>query len=592
MMMYPDNVVYLELTIFTGLSLAISYYYFNQYRALYKSIVRVLNNVPGGIVIATHRPNIVLCNRLVADTLGLSPVKAGELQNFDLRDNAVLTSICTDLFDAPLEPTLEARSFEIIDQHGEYHRWDRHVSSYRINGRDLPAIFLADRTEVERLTQRLEQSDSHDALTGLANRDLFHDRFDQALETAARNGTVTAVLVAEIDQFETIQEEHGWEAAKRAVIEMAARLETTTRAADTLARIGQNSFAILLTGMKSGHLAHVAAKRFLEAANSSANIRRGSPAFEISTSIGIACAPRDGSTSIRLLEKATQACLRAQYAGGAVTMAYDAILDDNQFAHGWALLAEMRHAFADGQFFVEYQPIVDLRTRRPVHYEALLRWQHPEKGLIPPTEFITAAEHSGFIHELGDFVLQTACRDASQWPIGIGVSVNASVIELMSGEWPLHLVEVLAHAGQVTDRLSIEITETSAISSLIKLGSVTRQLQRLNVGVLLDDFGTGHSSLAQLRNLEFGGIKIDRQFIYDLDDPRCSEIVRMLVDYCAPRGLMIVAEGVESASQVARLAEWGCTHAQGFYFGRPVPQASILNQFRRVDRAVSLSAAR
>lgn len=590
----PSAIVYFELTILTTLLACLSFYYFYRYRYLYNSIVRILNNLPGGIIIATGRPDIVLCNRLIADTLNLSPVKAGELQNFSLKDNALLASMCGDLFDAPMDVALEVRSFEFVGHDGGYHRWDRHVSSYRIKGRDLPAIFLVDRTEVEQLTRRLEQSASHDALTGLVNRDLFHDRFGQALEAAARNATVTAVLFVEIDGFDEIQEVHGWDAAKRAVIEMAARLESTARAADTLSRIGQNSFAILLTGLKSSHLAFLAAQRFLEAANNAASVKGGSPQIGISVSIGMASAPRDGSTSIRLLEKASLACQRAKQAGGASVIAYDAMLDDTHSGGSPTLLAEMRHAFTEGQFFVEYQPIVDLKTQRTVHCEALLRWRHPEKGLIPPTEFIAAAEHSGFIHELGDFVLKTACRDASQWPAGIGVSVNASVIELMSGEWPLHLVEVLAQTGQVTDRLSIEITETGSISSLTRLGNVTRQLRRLNVGVLLDDFGTGHSSLAQLKNLEFDGIKIDRQFVQDLHDPRCAEIVRMLVDYSAPRGLMIVAEGVENVTQAGRLMAWGCTHAQGYYFGRPMPQAALLDRFRtlRATAPVSLSAVR
>jgi EAL domain-containing protein (putative c-di-GMP-specific phosphodiesterase class I) len=256
------------------------------------------------------------------------------------------------------------------------------------------------------------------------------------------------------------------------------------------------------------------------------------------------------------------------------------VLDGGEGGVRIAALADMRRGFDNGEFFVEYQPIVTLETGSVVRCEALLRWRHHEKGLISPADFIPMAEQAGLIHQLGDFVFKTACRDAAAWPAGVGVSVNASVIELLSGEWPLHLVEMLARDGLVTDKLSVEITETGSIASLDRLANVTRQLRRLRIGVLLDDFGTGHSSLSQLSTLEFDGLKIDRQFIYDLADPRCAEIVRMLVEYCGPRGAIVIAEGVESATQAKQLRDMGCTHAQGYFFGRPMLQADLLDRLR------------
>lgn len=571
--MISHDIVNVLLTI---LSIIIASLYYVRFKRLYGSIIGVLNNVPGGIIIATRRPNIVLCNTLVADTLGLVPAKAAEPQNFDIRDNAILASLCADLFDNPLALEREARSFEIIDQEGRYHRWDRHISSYRINGRDLPAVLFTDRTELDRLSLRLEQSNTHDALTGLVNRDVFHDRFGQALEAAGRNGTITAVLVMEVDGFAEFQNDQGWEAAKTALVRISGQLEAITRAADTLARIGESSFATLLTGLSSSAaVAHVA-ERFFAAAN-----RAGTPSADrdaVRCSIGIAIAPRDGSTSVKLLEKATLACQRAQLAGGAMIAAYDPVLDNDRGGAGRAALADMRRGFEEGEFFVEYQPIVELETGQPVRCEALLRWRHPQKGLIPPSDFIPMAEQAGLIHKLGDFVFQAGCRDAATWPVGIGVSINASVIELLSGEWPLHLIEMLARAGLVTDRLSIEITETGSIASLDRLANVTRQLRRLKIGVLLDDFGTGYSSLSQLSTLEFDALKIDRQFIDDLADPRCAEIVRMLVEYCVPRGALVIAEGVESAAQAKQLRDMGCTHAQGYFFGRPMGQVELLDR--------------
>ena len=571
----PSIIVNYSLTIMLFISIGLAFFYYRRHDALYRSIVHVLNNVPGGIIIATRRTNIVLCNRLVADTLGLVPVQGGEPQNYDVRDNQMLAELCLDLFEKPLAPEREARSFEIVDQHGGHHRWDRHISSYRIKGRDLPAILLADRTEMERLTRRLEQSSTHDPLTGLVNSDVFHDRFSQALEAAARNGSMTGALVIEIDGFAELQNEVGWQAAKQAVIGIAARLEAETRAADTLARIGECSFAILLTALGSTAAAMRSAQRFVDAVNLRQGPAVGQP---ISCSIGIALAPRDGSTSVRLLDRATRACRRAQHAGGGGVSMYEAMLDDLHDGPSATLVADMRRGLEEGEFFVEYQPILDFASGRPVRCEALLRWRHPQKGVISPADFIPAAEQAGIIHQFGDFVFKTACRDASAWPVGVGVSVNASVIELLSGEWPLHLCEMLARAGLVTERLSIEITETGAIDSLDRLASVTRQLRRLGIGVLLDDFGTGHSSLSQLSVLEFDGLKIDRQFVDDLGDPRCAEIVRMLAEFCGQRGAIVIAEGVESAAQAAQLKAMGCTHGQGFYFGRPMPQGELLRK--------------
>ena len=571
------GVIYAILSVLFALSSGIALHFVRKYRQLQTSILTILNNVPGGVIIATPRAGIVLCNRVVAEALGLTPVEG---QLYDMGANAVLQSICADLFDDPLAIDRDGRSFEIVDQHGRYHRWDRYITVYRVGRKELPAILLTDRTDMEQMALRLEYSHSRDALTGLVNRDIFHDRFGQALESGQRKGAITAVLVIEIDQFGQIHEHAGWDAGKRVLIDSAARIAATTRASDTVARIGQCEFAVLLTDLPGATTAMQTAARFLDAMKAQPLAHGNSLVLPITGSIGMAVGPRDGTTSIRLLQNATQACRRAQRLGGGQVVAFDPALDEERSGAN-ELVREMRISLESGHFHLEYQPIVVLGSRRVAGFEALLRWRHPERGMIAPADFITVAEQSGFIHQLGDFALRTACRDADQWPDGIGVSVNASVVQLMSGNWPLHLVELLANAGLVTDRLRIEITETASISSLSRLRNVTAQLRRLGVKVMLDDFGTGRSSLSQLRDLTFDGLKIDRQFIYDLDDPRSREIVRMLIDYCQPNGLLVVAEGVETESQVDRLIAMGCSHGQGFLLGRPMPQHEVLAMFER-----------
>lgn len=326
-------------------------YFARENRRINKAIKDVIDSFPFGVVIGTHRPYLVRCNKDVVDTLGLTPVGIRHKALFDVRDNSLLESICGELFDLPLDNEQPPRTFDIIDQKAQYRRWERHVSSYPVRGRAVPVVVLTDRTEAAQLALRLEQSSSHDALTGLANRDLFHDRLHQALETAPRNGSMTAVLVIEMDGFGQLVDQQGWETARRVLTEMAGRIAATTRASDTVARVGQSEFAVLLTNIPGAATALHAARRFLDAVRMPA-LSPGNttlPPVPISGSIGLAIAPRDGATSLRLLDNATLACRRAQRFGGAQVLSYDATLDGGE-APGAEYAAEMRRGLEGGSF--------------------------------------------------------------------------------------------------------------------------------------------------------------------------------------------------------------------------------------------------
>jgi EAL domain-containing protein (putative c-di-GMP-specific phosphodiesterase class I) len=219
---------------------------------------------------------------------------------------------------------------------------------------------------------------------------------------------------------------------------------------------------------------------------------------------------------------------------------------------------------------MRYQPIVALRTRAAVGYEALLRWRHPIRGEITPGEFISSAERSGMIHALGDFALRQACLDASRWAPALQVSINMSVVELSESAAPRRIVSALASAELSPHRVRIEITETARIADLGRLRHAIDEIRALGVTVALDDFGTGHSSLTHLQSLSFDSLKIDHRFVKDLATPRTASMIRMLIAYARQIGVMVVAEGVETEEQAAQLAAMGCTHAQGWLFGRPM----------------------
>mgnify|MGYP001038527724 CR=1 FL=1 len=550
----------------------ISAIYLRNYNKLYDIAVAVLNCSPDGIIISTPRSGTVLCNSHVIDALGLENPRNARRQNFDVASNAMLTTLYADAQSEIGSP--EPRTFDFVDRDGHYRQWERLVSSYPLNGRAMPAIMLVDRTEVEEARQRLEHSRLRDTLTGLVNRDTFHDRVVQALEGGARAKTGVAVLAIEIDQFDSIVDHHGWEVAKRILAEVATRIGITTRAMDTASRVGQSRFGVLLTSMPTHIVAERVANRFLDAIGDAYPTGKGEQRVELTASIGIAMAGDDGSTSLRLLDNATHACHRSLDAGGGRVLLYDRYLDDRAPVDQ-VLIAEIRHGLEAGEFFVEYQPIVKIAANEITGFEALLRWRHPERGVIPPMAFIAAAERSDLINALGVFVLNTACADAARWPEEIDLSVNASVIQLLSGHWDVRVAEALSAAGLDAARLYIEITETASIPSLAQLKTATARLEAIGVNIVLDDFGTGQSSLSQLRSLPFDGLKIDRQFVNDLDDARTVEIVQMLISYCRNLGVTIVAEGVETEAQLTMLARMGCTHVQGYLLGRPMPQAAV-----------------
>jgi diguanylate cyclase (GGDEF)-like protein len=530
----------------------------------------VLAGLSDGIVILSEKPGRAYCNPAAAAMLGLHPEPGMPPNYHRLARNGLLGEVCTAAVAARRGDALPP--MELVDATGQFRSWRQTLINASVAGRIVIGVVLQDRTEIHTLSHLLEESRRRDPLTGLATPELLHDRTGQAIEAAARTLTAVAMLVIEVDQFEAVFEQGGWAAASELLIEAGMHVATEVRAMDLIARVGQNRFAIVVSLSDAASLPR-AVERFLTAMRF-VSVAAQTP---ITGSVGIARAGLDGSTSLRLLERAAHACGRARVEGGDRARFYapDADLDPGPSATDQGLVAEIRHGLEQGRFTMRYQPIVAMRTRKVIGYEALMRWRHPLRGEISPAEFIPIAEHSGMIHALGAFALTQSCRDAATWAPHLQVSVNMSVIELLESEAPHRILAALAEAELAPHRLRIEITETARIPDLGRLRSAVDEIRTLGVTVALDDFGTGHSSLTHLQSLSFDALKIDHRFVKDIATPRTASMIRMLVTYARQIGVMVVAEGVETEAQAAMLTQMGCSHGQGWLFGRPMPAQDL-----------------
>lgn len=553
------------------LTLAVALYLLAQtatrLRRLASASVMALSEAPGGIVVTTEDPDVVVCNQRLVDLLDLKTPDGyyadldGLPLSYSLAANPRLAPLCAELTDASMITT--------TDRDHRPLRLRRRVTQHLIDGKPIVSISLQE-AEPDAIDGCLEPNASgfRDDLTGLSTRALFQDRATQALEAGARTEDGIAVIALEIDRFEAFLDERGPQAARRLIGEVAARLASTSRDMDTVARIDRNRFAILLPNASSAAVASLVAHRFVAVAAFEHEDGPGDK-IEITASAGIALSDRRGVTHFELVKRAAAACRNARRAGGNRALLYTPNRDE-RMPLDQTIVEEIRSGL-DAEFYLEYQPIVSLETLQPVAFEALLRWQHPVRGLVLPSDFIPQAERSGLILELGNLVLNQACADAAQWPYDVDLFVNVSMVQLLSSQFREQVLRALAKAELAPERLRLEITESMAANNMQRLGAATSDLQSLGVGVVLDDFGTGQSNLSHLRTLSFNGLKIDRQFVADLARPRSREVIAMLIYYCRQQGLQLIAEGVETEEQAMLLKKLGCTYAQGYCFGRPMP---------------------
>jgi len=426
--------------------------------------------------------------------------------------------------------------------------------------------------------ERIVHQTLHDALTGLPNRVLFEDRLGLALARSRRRGTQTAVLFLDVDRFKIVNDTLGHRVGDALLREVAARLRAAVRASDTVARFGGDEFAVLCEELSDERDALRVATSLHAAL--SAPCELGSESHVLSTSVGVAVAQGREATPEGLLRDADAAMYRAKELGRARTELFDERLRARLDAR-MRVERELHHALEARELRLVYQPVVSLRTGRMRSVEALVRWDHPERGTLGPGEFLPVAEESELIVRLGEYVLREACAQAVAWRARLGneaplpIHVNLAARQLSQTTFVETVVRVLAETGATARDIALEITESSVIENTLLASDLLRELKALGFEILLDDFGIGYSSLGYLQQLPIDVLKIDRSFIDALGagsgaaDGRASAIVRAIVGMAGALAIDVVAEGVETDEQARISQALGCELAQGFLFARP-----------------------
>ncbi|HET7669047.1 MAG TPA: EAL domain-containing protein [Burkholderiales bacterium] len=460
---------------------------------------------------------------------------------------------------------------------------DRGVCTFDADGRLVRVIgVLADVDSRKQAEQRIEHLANHDALTGLPNRTLLRDRVEQAISRARRVSGHVGLMFVDLDQFKLVNDSWGHLAGDALLLEVGRRLRETVRDGDTVARLGGDEFVLLLPELTRPGDASVVASKVAEALAKPMVIEGRE--MRTSASIGIGLFPGDGADLESLLQCADAAMYRAKEAGRSNFQFYSAEMGA-QARSRVELEGGLRRALERGELRLHYQPQVDLVSGEIRAFEALLRWQHPVRGMISPGEFIPVAEDSGLIVPIGQWALREACRETAEWAAaGLGsmkVSVNLSARQFWRGGVTEAVRAALSESGLEPWQLELEITESVVAKDLKQVMLTLEHLRRMGVTVAIDDFGTGYSSLAYLRSLPIQKLKIDRSFIIDTpDDPGASALVAEIVRLAHVLSLEVVAEGVETDRQAVFLRDAGCEAMQGFLFSRALPAAGCAQLLR------------
>jgi diguanylate cyclase (GGDEF)-like protein/PAS domain S-box-containing protein len=441
------------------------------------------------------------------------------------------------------------------------------------NGRDGYLVAVVDITERRKAEARIAHMAHHDGLTNLPNRDFYQDRLREALERSAPANKRVAVLCVDLDLFKNVNDSFGHPMGDRLLKVVAERLKAEVRGDNVAARLGGDEFAVVLAADVSPNEASDFADRLIKTLSARYDI--DGVEVIVGASIGIALSPGDGTTAEELMRNADMALYRAKSDGGGVHRFFEREMD-RQAQKRRDMEVDLRRAFANGEFELHYQPLIDIAAERVSGFESLLRWRHPDKGMISPAEFIPIAEDIGLIVALGEWVLREACTEAAKWPDGIKVAVNLSPVQFRSRNLVQAVISALAHSGLSPRRLELEITESVFLAETEANVATLHQLRELGVSISMDDFGTGYSSLSYLRSFPFDKIKIDRSFVKDLAERTdCVAIVRAISGLGRSLNITTTAEGVETTDQLDWLRAEGCNEVQGFLFSAARPAGEI-----------------
>lgn len=443
---------------------------------------------------------------------------------------------------------------------------------------------FTDITERKSVERRIARIAREDALTGLPNRLLLRERLAEAFARGRRQGGQIAMLCLDLDRFKVVNDTMGHPVGDELLREIAKRIRATVREEDVVARLGGDEFAIIQLGdiqpQSSDGLAH----RLIDAIQQPFHFGEGT--VTVGASIGIALSPQDAATPEDLFKHADLALYKAKNEGRNIHRFFEPGMDAAMRARQ-ALEIDLRLAIEREEFEVHYQPIVNIQRNEISGFEALVRWRHPERGLVLPSAFIACAEETRLIGAIGTWVLRKACEQAMTWPRELRLAVNVSAVQLSCEKFVTNVIAALAETGLSPQRLEIEITETALLQEDERLLDMLERLRGLGVRIAMDDFGTGYSSLGYVRRFNFDKIKIDRSFVQDIGTSDAAAIIRAVVHMCDRLDIAVTAEGVETKQQLELVRQEGCTEVQGYYFSPPVRAEDIRDLLARPLRAAA-----
>ncbi|HTW72075.1 MAG TPA: EAL domain-containing protein [Acetobacteraceae bacterium] len=542
-------------------------------------------NMLQGLIMVDHSGNILVVNRRFRELWGLKPdsiapgtryadMVAKVAGNVPLDDLAVIRRNREEAIARNVRSTFvwelsDGRTIAVTHQPME----DGWVATYE------------DITERRLAEAKIAHLARYDALTNLPNRALFREALDHAL-AFARRGQMLALHCLDLDQFKAVNDTLGHPVGDALLQAVAGRLRDGLRGTDTIARLGGDEFAIVQTGLDAPRDATGLADHLIGLIEAPFDV--DGHQIVIGVSVGIAFAPADGLDPDVLLKNADLALYRAKLDGRGVYRLFHTEMDAEMQVRR-VMELDLRQALGLGQFELFYQPLIDLHAQEAAGFEALLRWRHPERGMIPPDKFIPLAEEIGAIVPIGEWVLRQACAEAASWPGELRVSVNLSPVQFKSRDLVAMIAAALRDSGLPPGRLELEITETVMLQDTAATLATLHNLRCLGVRIAMDDFGTGYSSLSYLRRFPFDRIKIDQSFIRELGRQRdCGAIIRAVIGLSHELGMATTAEGVETREQLRALARAGCSDIQGYLFSRPVPQREISALLRSMPKPADL----
>jgi diguanylate cyclase (GGDEF)-like protein/PAS domain S-box-containing protein len=524
------------------------------------------------ILIADGQLRIVAANGRACANFGY---REDELLGMSVRDVDSKFSYGAELYESLCQGQTHLLRIVKRRKDGSTFPAEVHVSRFEDGGQEYFQAIIRDLTEREDAERQLRILATHDTLTGLPNRALLHERLQGMLEACAQGRSV-AVMFLDLDRFKEVNDSFGHEHGDILLCEVAARLRKVLRPGDAVARLGGDEFVVAAECSGETSATAIAAK-LLEVLTLPVTV--GAQDVVVGASIGISMFPRDAGTRELLFQTADTAMYRAKAEGRNRYRFFEPAMTVAARAR-MALELSLRPALAREEFELHYQPRVDLRSMAVVGMEALLRWRHPQQGMVPPQQFIGIAEETGLINPIGRWVLREACRQTrrliDEFGRPIRVSVNVSARQLAQQGFVDEVREALAASGLAPIALELELTESALIEDLERTAAMLGELQGLGVKLAVDDFGTGYSGLAYLRRLPIDVLKLDRSFVLQ-DDGRISafDFVKAFVDMAHALQMSVVAEGVETAEVLDFLRAASCDEAQGYLLGRPLPLAEL-----------------